>query len=563
MDEEQPKLAAPPERLRLPDDRGQIGEQFADPNVADDRKLGHAFEESESSRKKKRAMPHPHMPKSRKPLYWTLAAMLLAALLFLLVGVIPRHTRNKEAQQHAAAEQNAIPVVEAVRVSQPTEGVGLVIPGTTTPYVEATVYARASGYLKRRLVDIGDHVHRGQLLAVIDAPDLDQQVDQARQQLGQAEALKHQQDTQLALTKVTLDRYAALVARGVFSRQEGDQRAADFANQQAADEASGRNVEAFRANLRRVLALQSYERVTAPFDGVVTQRNVDTGAFIGTGGSAGSAAPPTQQTSGTTNASSGAAGATNTSGASGAGNTFANPTTGGGQGGPLFAIAQTRKLRILVSVPEGYAGQVAVGQHTQVHFQELPGQTFFGDVKRTSAAIDQNSRTLLTEVQVDNRGGKLLAGMYAVVTFAASKRGGGEAGPVLISGDSVAIRNDRPTVAVIGADDVIHLVPVLMGRDFGPEVEILSGLKPGDLIASTFNDDVRQNAKVTPHENKELEQKASSRAPAEQRAPPGGGTQYGDPGITDQTMQGQAGKPGQKQGGGGSKGSGGGNGGKP
>ncbi|ADW70389.1 efflux RND transporter periplasmic adaptor subunit [Granulicella tundricola] len=542
-----------PER---PEER-RLGESFADPNAIDDTKLGKAFEKTNSSAKKhhrpvKEVVEAPFKHKSsKKVLYIILACVVIIFIIVLIAGAIPRLAQDKETRKRADDTKNAVPVVEAVRVQTAKSGAGLVIPGTTTPLTEASVYARATGYLTRRYVDIGDHVHKGQLLAVIDAPDLDQQVLQAREQLNQAQAQLAQQKTQLALTEVTVNRYRALVSRGVFSRQDGDQQETNFQAQRANVASADRNVDAFRANLNHAIALQSFERVTSPFDGVVTQRNVDTGAYISTTGSAGNGAPPPAQTPGLTNGSSQQGGSTNTSGTSGSGASLAGPSTGGSQGGPLFSIAQVQRLRILVSVPEGYASMIATGQHTELHFQEFPNNTFYGDVTRTAAAIDQNSRTLLTEVQVDNHDGHLLSGMYAVVTFAQHNGGGPanmQSGPIMVTGDAIAIRNDRPTIAVIDSNNKIHLQPVIIGRDFGAETEIVSGLKSGDLIASIFTDQIAEGATVKPQENKKTEQKAAPTSAPPQNTPPGGSTQYGDPGVTDQDMQGQAAKPGQKQG---------------
>ena len=233
------------------------------------------------------------------------------------------------------------------------------MPGTTSSLTEAYLYARANGYLRKRYVDIGDHVKKGQLLAVIDAPDLDQQVDQARQQLKQAEAQETQQQAQLALNRVTWERWRTLVAKGVFSRQDGDQRESDYNTQAAVVASAQRNVESYRANLNRVIALQSYERITAPFSGVVTQRNSDVGALVGASGAA-SAQPMDSSQTPPTGGSAGVA-SSNTSGSSGSANQAASPTTGQAQGGALFGIAQIDKLRILISVPEGYASDLRPG----------------------------------------------------------------------------------------------------------------------------------------------------------------------------------------------------------
>ena len=269
------------------DDR-KLANSFADPNSDDDTKLGKAFEETESSRKKKHELhlKEKLQPKgNRKILVWFVIGVVALFALVFIFSLIPRLRRDKENNKRADQEKNQEPTVEVETVKRAPGG-GLTVPGTTTPLTEAFVYARANGYLKRRYVDIGDHVKKNQLLAVIDAPDLDQQVDQAREQVRQAEAQVAQQRTQLALNKVTFDRYRVLVAKGVFSRQDGDQREANYLAQEANVAAAERNVQAYQANLRRVIALQSYEQVRAPFDGVVTARNVDVGALISAAGSA-------------------------------------------------------------------------------------------------------------------------------------------------------------------------------------------------------------------------------------------------------------------------------------
>ena len=274
-------------------ERHRLGESFADPNSMDDQKLGRSFEETNSRGKKRHDKPeHKKQQGSRRVLYWILAGLAVLFLLVFLLGFLPRHSRNKKNAEQAKERREQVPVIEAFKVQRAKPAAGLVVPGTTTPLTEAFVYARANGYLRKRYVDIGDRVRKGQLLAIIDSPDLDQQVDQAREQLRQAEAQKRQQDTQLALTRITVERWRVLVAKGVFSRQDGDQREADYQAQLANVAAAERNVEAFRANLNRVISLQSYERVTSPFDGVITSRNVDVGALISTQGSAGGMGSP-------------------------------------------------------------------------------------------------------------------------------------------------------------------------------------------------------------------------------------------------------------------------------
>ena len=392
--------------------------------------------------------------------------------------------------------------------------------------------------MSRRLADIGDHVRKGQLIAVIDSPDLDQQVDQARQQVSQAESQLAQQKAQLALATVTVERYRVLVAKGVFSKQDGDQQETNYQAQVANVAAAARNVEAFKANLRRTIALQSYEHVTAPFDGVITARNFDVGALVSAAGSAngtGSGAPQGQATGSQP-------GSTNTSGTTGNAPTAASPTTGGSQGGALFSIADVKRLRILVSVPEGYAPSVFTGQHAVVHMQELPGQSFYGDVTRTASSIDQNTRTLLTEVQLDNRAGKLLAGMYAVVTFDAIQG----PGSILIPGDAIAIRKDQSVVALV-VDGKVKMQPVDIGRDYGAATEIVGGLKAGDILVTEITDDVVDGAKVQTKTKPGPGETDDAKGSINQAAPPGGPTAYGNQAISDTNMQGQQAKSNQKK----------------
>ena len=270
-------------------DPKSVGEQFADPNAADDRRLGREFQETNSTHKKHTPplKERIHWPENRKPLYWFLIAFVILVVIALLAGGLPRLFRDMDIDQRSKAEKSAKPVVETAKVMEPKDQAGLALPGTTIPLTQAYVYARANGYLKKRYVDIGDRVKKGQLLAVIDAPDLDAQVAQARQQVFQAERQLDQQKSQLALNTVTVQRYRVLVAKGVFSRQDGDTQEANYASQVANVQAAQRNVDAFHANLQHQLALQSYEQVRAPFAGVITERDVDEGALISAAGSSG------------------------------------------------------------------------------------------------------------------------------------------------------------------------------------------------------------------------------------------------------------------------------------
>jgi multidrug efflux pump subunit AcrA (membrane-fusion protein) len=460
-------------------------------------------------------------------------------LIIFFLGWLPHYDHAKKATETAKrreTEQPEVEVVQAMRSHTPGE---LTVPGTTSALTVAYVYARANGYLRQRFVDIGDHVKKGQLLAMIDAPDLDAQVAQAREQLRQAEADEAQQQAQLNLRKVTWDRWRVLVARGVFSRQDGDQRETDYTAQLAIVTSAHRNVESYRANLDRVNSLQEYEKVRAPFDGVVTQRNTDIGALIATSGAASTAPNPNamQSSGGSLNSST-----SNNGGVSGSPNTSATPSTGESQGGALFAIAKTDVIRILVSVPEGYAASVHRGMSAKIYVQERPGVVIFGKVTRTADSVDTNTRTMLIEVDVDNRNGSLYPGMYALVSFVQIA---GES-PIVIPGDAVIVRNDRTSVATIH-DEKIQMNQVEIGRDYGPEVEILSGLKEGEWIVTSVTDFVQPGVRVRPRIDESAAEQQRGGGQQTNQVPNSGPNQYGDQSIVNSSTESTNQKGGQQK----------------
>lgn len=466
-----------------------------------------------------------------KPILLWAAIGVGVMLLVFFLGYLPRHNRNQRIAAEAQQREREHPKVTVVRVSRTSTPGELTVPGTTASFTDAYLYARSNGYLKKRFVDIGDRVHKGQLLALIDAPDLDQQVDQARQQLRQAEAQEAQQQAQLDLTRVTWERWRTLVAKGVFSRQDGDQRETDYRTQLANVASAQRNVESYRANLLRVIALQGYERVIAPFDGVVTQRNADVGALVGSNGAAMSASNPTSSSN---NGGTAGTAAANTGGTSGSASSVSSPTTGSSQGGPIFVVSQTNVLRILVSVPEGYATSVRPGMNASVFLQERQGgPPVHGTVTRAADSIDQNTRTMLAEVDVDNRSGSLYPGMYTVVTFQQVR---GEA-PLAVPGDAVVVRGDRTTLAVVDSSNHVHMVPITIGRDYGPSVEIVSGLHPGDTVVTNVTDGVREGAVIQPQlaQQTEAEVTGTGAQPPTRREPDSGPNQYGDQSIVNAT----------------------------
>src|SRR5258707_308806 len=313
---------------------------------------------------------------SKRTLFMTvlLPGALVAAALF--AGYLPRRSTTEQLDTAAAKRRTTPPIVNAALVTRAPKLAEVSFPGSITPITEAYIYARAAGYLKRRYVDIGDRVSGGQLLAEIDAPDLDQQVTQAQAavaqaegQLGQAEATLQQLTATRDLANITWKRYQVLTASGAVSRQDGDTQQTASKTSEANVTAGEKNVRAAqefvrasKATLQRLITLQGYEKITSPFAGVVTSRNVDVGALIST---TGSGQGPTSST--------------------------ASPTDVA-RGGEIFRVAEISRLRILVSVPQTEARGITVGQAADVSVQEFPNQTFPGKVTRTSNSLDAGSR---------------------------------------------------------------------------------------------------------------------------------------------------------------------------
>jgi multidrug efflux pump subunit AcrA (membrane-fusion protein) len=279
-----------------------------------------------------------------------------------------------------------------------------------------------------------------------------------------------QTQAQAKLANLTWERYKVLVARGVLSKQDGDTQDANYnvslANVRAAED----TVNANRANLQRLVKLQAYERVVAPFAGVVITRNIDIGTLISSaGGSLG--------------------GGVNTAGTG----SVTIPVTGSATlGAEMFRIARLDHLLVFVSVPERSAQYVAVGQTVNLQFDSVPGKTFQGKVVRTSNAIDSVTRTLLTEIQVENRDGQLMSGTFATVTFNNIRA----LPPVIVPGDTIITRSTGAMVALV-RDNTVHLQPVIAGRDYGANVEIREGLQEGDLVVVNPGDSAKDGAKVT------------------------------------------------------------------
>jgi len=304
---------------------------------------------------------------------------------------------------------------------------------------EAVVYARSAGYVRRWYADIGSTVKNGQVLATIEAPEVDQEVQQAQAQLNQANA-------SLALAKSDLDRWKSLARDSAVSQQELDEKTAAY-------QASAATANAQRANVQRLTSVQGFSKVAAPFAGTVTARNVDVGTLVSPG------------------------------------------TSGAGTGGlGLFRVSQTDTMRVYVNVPQSLAPSIHVGQKASVSLAEQRDRVFSGMVARTAEALDPGTRTLLVEVDVANTDHTLLAGSFVQVNLAT----GGMVAPIVVPANALLFNAGGTQIVVIDDHNIAHYHKVAVGRDYGATVEILSGVDEGATVALNPSDDIRDGHAVKP-----------------------------------------------------------------
>ena len=386
--------------------------------------------------------------------------LLGLALAGYYMGYLPRQRRELALAAESKNDGESLALVTVAAVKRSPASASLVLPGNIQAVTEVPVLARASGYIKARSVDIGDRVKESQILALIEAPELDQQIrqvqaniEQAQSAIEQAQAAQQQAQSNEALAKITADREQRLFDRNVVSRQDNDTAQMQYAAQQSNVQALGKavsaarsNASAIQANLARLNDLKNYLTVRAPFAGVITVRSVDVGSLVNEGATL------------------------------------------------LFRIAQTDRLRTYLNVPQLDAGNVRVGQHAILTVPDLADRKFDGLVTRTANALDPASRTLLTEVQVDNAGGLLMPGMYSQVDLKVPRKDP----PLVIPGDALVVRANGPQVAVVGADGVVHFKLIHLGRDFGDRVEVLDGVEEGQQLAVNPGDTVREGVQVKP-----------------------------------------------------------------
>jgi len=430
-------------------------------------------------------------PKSR----FKLALLALIVLLFfaglLIVGILPRLKRQKKIMDASQAIKDNIPTVSVITAEQAPAVSSLELPGNVEAIQTTPISARTNGYLCRWYADIGDRVKAGQLLAEIDTPEVDQQLQQTRANLSQAWASLSQADanlrqaiTNMEYTRVTYERWRYLASQHVVSDQDRDQTWEAYNAAKANVDAMRATVNVARAtiasneaNVRQLMALQGFKRVYAPFAGIISARNVEVGSLINAGNasnvSTSTGAPP----SGATIPGSGAAQTSS-----------GNPSAGGG----LFQIARIDTLRIYINVPQTFSSSIKPGRKVEITVREFPEDKFTGLVARTTNALDPVSRTLLAEVRIANPNYQLLPGMYATAKISVALA----EPPIRIPATALIIRADGPQVVTVTRDQRAHFQKVVIARDYGHELDISSGVEPGDTLVVNVTDSLQEGAQV-------------------------------------------------------------------
>ena len=380
--------------------------------------------------------------------------LFLGVIVLVILGALTLFQRRTQYQALAKeTEALAIPTVAVFHPAIESGEEDLVLPGTMQAYVESPIYARTSGYLKKWYRDIGSRVRQGESLADIDTPEVDQQLMQARADLNTAKA-------NARLSEITATRYGELIKTDGVSKQEVDNATGDF-------EAKKATVQSSEANVRRLEELESFKHIYAPFSGVITRRNVDTGTLINAGN--------------------------------------------GGASQQLFFLAQTDPLRVYVSVPETYAPSIHAGLSAYLELTQYPGQKFQGKVVRTAEAIDPGTRTLLTEVDVPNHDGALLPGGYAQAHLQVKVTGARLVVPV----NALLFRSEGLRAVAVDANHRTHLKQLTIGRDYGTTLEVLQGLDASDWIVLNPADSLEEGQEVR------VKETVMTAAPGQARPAPG------------------------------------------
>jgi len=402
----------------------------------------------------------PRRARTRTMILVGVGALSLFVVL-LVVGIVPRLRNDHELATAAQKVETTPPNVYVMRPQAAGEG-DLSLAATTQAIQDAVIYARTSGYVRARYVDIGDRVRAGQLLAEIDSPEIDQQLRQAQADLQQSERTLDLQRASLELARTTLARYQAADAEGAVAKQAVDQSAAAHQTARAAVAAAEANVNSNRANVQRLRELTAFQRVVAPFSGTVIQRNVDVGALI-------TAGSPTN-------------------------NTAVAPSSVTGAANGLFEIAQVDSLRVFVNVPQAYAATVKTEMPVNVVVRGQLMQPVAARVSRTASAIDPGTRTLLTQVDIPNAEHRLFPGMFVYVEFKIAPAGAHWRVPA-----TAVIFNAQGTrVAIVGPGNKLHFQDVVLGRDFGTTIDVQAGLRGDELVVTQPTVSLQEGQAVTP-----------------------------------------------------------------
>ncbi|MFN5412962.1 efflux RND transporter periplasmic adaptor subunit [Bradyrhizobium sp.] len=368
-------------------------------------------------------------PRRRYGGVWFGAAMVLLVAGGLSLGGWRHYQAARELADSAEQARTAIPEVRVATVRASGDVMKVTLPATTTAFEAANIFARASGYIEKRHVDIGDRVKKGDLLAEITAPELDQQIAQAQATLAQNQAALQQAQASRELADVTNSRDSNLVKQGWLTAQQGDNDRLTLRAQQAAVNVAQSNITAQEAQIRVLEQEKAYQRVVAPFDGVITQRNVDNGSLVQ------------------------------------AGSTF------------MFTLMHANVIRTQVFIPQDEAFGVAPGVDADIRVPEVPDRTFPGKVTRIATALQPGSRTLLTEIDVPNPDNSLSPGIYCTVELSIPRK----TPSMSVSADALIFNQNDLHVAVV-RDGIVHLQKVSIARDFGTSIEVRDGVKPGDQV---------------------------------------------------------------------------------
>jgi RND family efflux transporter MFP subunit len=356
----------------------------------------------------------------------------VVAIIIVALGVASRINATNELKQVAA--DTAIPTVAVIAPTANGDAGALVLPGSLQAYNSAAIYARTNGYVRRWLADIGDHVRAGQSLAILDAPEVDQQLAQA--QADYQTALANQR-----LAAITARRWSSMLAQDAVSRQEADEKAGDLAARTALANAA-------LANVKRLQALQGFTRLSAPFDGIVTSRSAQIGALVVSGNAAAQ---------------------------------------------PLFTVSDIHRMRVYVRVPQAYSASLRSGMAATLALPEFPGRTFTAALTRSADAVDTQSGAVLVELQADNADGALKPGAFTQVSF---KVVPGHGNGLTLPGSAILYGGNGPSVAVVGKDGRVTVKPVTIARDEGNVVQLSGGISPADRVIDNPPDAIHNGDRV-------------------------------------------------------------------